>query len=181
VVYILKHLARQEILSMAPISSRLLTLSLICLATSVAAQAPHPSPTTTAIKSIETTTAVIKDHPECLAKIDVVTEDAVRTIQQRVDIIKNDIPRDERKVIEKAVKDEANLAFKSIKKIIEHHADNIKNKVDATIGADKRKQLIDDLDADTENLDAKATEIGLRDSFKKLGKDIKAAFQKKAA
>jgi hypothetical protein len=163
---------------MAHFHSHLRTLSVICLTTTCTASIPKVSPTAEAIKSMETSIAVFKAHPECLAKIDVMSEDLEKTLEKRIEIIKNDIPRDERKVIEKAVKDEAKLAFKSIKEIFKHHANNIKNKVDATIGTEKREQVIDDLTHDGQTLMAKAQEMGLEESCKELGEDLEAAHQR---
>ncbi|MFA6263132.1 MAG: hypothetical protein WCW33_03550 [Candidatus Babeliales bacterium] len=162
---------------MTHFNSHLRTLSVICLATTCTASIPKVSPTAEAIKSMETSIAVFKAHPECLAKIDVMSEDLEKTLENRIEIIKNDIPRDERKVIEKAVKDEAKLAFKSIEQIFKKHAHNIENKVDATIGTEKRKQVIADLEHDGQTLVAKANEMGLEESCKELGKDLEAAQQ----
>ena len=119
-------------------SSRLLTLSALVYATNsiMVAQQPAPSPSRTIIKAVETTTAVVKKHPEFLDKIDVTASDIIVTAKKRADIIKNEIPTDERKAIEKAVKEEAEEAYAEIKNIFKHRSDRIKNKVDAVIGSD---------------------------------------------
>ncbi|MFA5306730.1 MAG: hypothetical protein WC365_04740 [Candidatus Babeliales bacterium] len=164
-------------------SSRLLTLSALVYATNsiMVAQQPAPSPSRTIIKAVETTTAVVKKHPEFLDKIDVTASDIIVTAKKRADIIKNEIPTDERKAIEKAVKEEAEEAYAEIKNIFKHRSDRIKNKVDAVIGSEKREEITDGIEADVEELDARAQEIKLAQSCKELGKDIKAAHQKNMA
>ncbi len=165
---------------MSNASSRLLTISALVLATQNMAATPQPtaSPSRTVIKAVETTTAAIKKHPEFLDKIDVTAEDILVTAKKRADIIKNEIPADERKAIEKAVKEEAQEAFAEIKKIFKHRGDNIKNKVDAVIGSEKRQEIIDSIDVDGEELAARAQAIELAQSCKEVGKDIEAAYKK---
>ncbi len=165
---------------MARPSSRLLTLSALVYATNSIMAAPQPtaSPSRTVIKAVETTTAVVKKHPEFLDKIDVTAEDIVVTAKRRADIIKSEIPADERKAIEKAVKEEAQEAFAEIKNIFKHRGDRIKNKVDAVIGSEKREEITDSIQTDVEELDARAQEIKLAQSCKEVGKDIEAAYKK---
>ena len=156
------------------------SFAFIALSTTMAHAAddePAIKPTTVAINAIERTTAVLKQNPEALEKIDTIIAETGADIDETIEKIQQAIPAEKRKAAEKACKEdlkEAELAFKALFK---QHRKKLEATVDATLGKENKEMIIAEAKELEARADARNTDLETSTSFKKLESDFNEAHQ----